>query len=400
LLSDVSPSLDWLRVHFSNKKIGGLQPNIGNSIVVMWSILRFSTPAGQTHPSKCAPSRRRQRPPLQIQSGDLSTRPTLSIDISSTCTVDELPMNGSITKVVVLMATFNGANHLADQLLSLGNQTHENWELIVSDDGSVDATLDIVRTFATSVRQSVVTIEGPREGFWQNFLSLLRHTTEGGDLFAFSDQDDIWFHDKLERAVRWFAKQPPDIPALYFSRTEIMSEDGAIIGLSPLFRRPTSFQNALVQSIGGGNTMVLNRAAKSLLVSAPNDIVLPSHDWWAYQVVTGAGGRAFYDPLPSLFYRQHTGNLVGSNQGIKARLSRLAAFTGGRARRWNDININSLYRMRNILSEDAVRTLNLFSKARTARLPKKMLLLWQSGVYRQGRLESIGLHVGAWFGRI
>ena len=301
------------------------------------------------------------------------------------------------------MATFNGAEHLPAQLQSLKDQSHGNWELVVSDDGSADGTVEIVRRFSSGIPQRVTIVEGPQKGFWQNFLSLLRRTngTEvEGDLFACCDQDDIWFDDKLQRAIEWFRKQPSKAPAVYFSRTQLMSEDGRITGLSFPFGRPTGFQNALVQSIGGGNTMVLNRAAKSLLARAPADIILVSHDWWTYQVVTGAGGQAFFDQEPTLKYRQHGNNLVGANRGVRARLVRLRAFMGGRARRWNDTNITSLNQMRTLLSDSALRTLDLFSSARTAPFLKRISLLRRSGVYRQGRLETLGLYLGTWLGLI
>ena len=82
-----------------------------------------------------------------------------------------------------------------------------------------------------------------------------------GDYFAFCDQDDLWDEDKLAEALDWLEKQPADTPALYCTRTRTVDERGSEIGLSPLFRRRPSFRNAIVQSIAGANTMVMNKAA-------------------------------------------------------------------------------------------------------------------------------------------
>src|SRR5438309_1268928 len=110
-------------------------------------------------------------------------------------------------KVIILMATHNGSKHIQEQLDSFVSQTHSNWELIVSDDGSTDETRAIVDEFAQTISQKVLTVEGPRQGFWKNFLSLVDRTEEAhGDFFAYSDQDDIWLPDKLERATRWLGK--------------------------------------------------------------------------------------------------------------------------------------------------------------------------------------------------
>lgn len=303
--------------------------------------------------------------------------------------------------IVILLASFNGARHIAEQLESFTAQTHQNWELVVSDDGSTDRTVEIVREFARGVPQKVSVIKGPRKGFWQNFLSLVKR--EGpldAQLFAFSDQDDIWLPGKLEGAAKWLAAGAADEPRLYFTRTALIEEDGKPAGLSPMFKRQPSFRNALVQNIGGGNTMVMNRAAKLLLAQAPCDARLIAHDWWTYQVVTGAGGAAFYDSVPSVKYRQHGRNLIGSNRGLRQRLLRASAFANRRAKQWNDVNLTMLQKMRGSLSQPALSTLDCFSAARQSILPKRIYLLWRSGVYRQNILETVGMYVGAIFGLI
>ncbi|MGF6425650.1 glycosyltransferase family 2 protein [Bradyrhizobium elkanii] len=304
-------------------------------------------------------------------------------------------------KIAILLATFNGAAHIKEQLESFAAQSHNDWELVVSDDGSTDRTLAIVQEFAHSVPQRIELTDGPQKGFWRNFVSLTKRAeSSDAELFAFSDQDDIWFPDKLGRAAKWFATGSSDIPRLYFTRTELIDEDGRLVGLSPLFRRKPSFQNALVQNMGGGNTMVMNKAAKRLLAQAPDDIALISHDWWAYQVVTGSGGVAFYDPLPSLKYRQHRNNLIGANRGFWQRYLRATAFANRRMKHWNEVNIATLNKMRYSFTPPTLSTLDDFAAARRSTLSKRIYLLSRSGVYRQGILETVGLYLGAMLGLI
>jgi glycosyltransferase involved in cell wall biosynthesis len=302
-------------------------------------------------------------------------------------------------KIVILLATRNGAAYLQEQLDSYGAQTYGNWELFVSDDGSTDATLAIIEAFGNSIPQRVIIRRGPQKGFWQNFVSLVRADDIDGDLFAYSDQDDVWFAEKLAHAVRWFEGRT-DAPALYFGRTELIEASGAPIGFAPLFVRPPIFQNALVQNIGGGNTMVFNRAARQALRATPEDAALVSHDWWTYQVVTGIGGVAHYDPWPSLKYRQHGQNIVGSNIGWRARLVRLSAFFGGRVVSWNNINLAVLDRMRSMLTPANATSLDRYTRARHAAWPKRLWLVWTSGVYRQSMVENVGLFIGALIGKI
>lgn len=310
-------------------------------------------------------------------------------------------MRSQSQKIIILMATYNGSEHIEEQLQSLASQTYANWELVVSDDGSTDQTREIVHHFARAISQKVTIIKGPQQGFWKNFLWLVNQTSQAqGDLFAYCDQDDVWLPEKLERATNWFEKAGQETPNLYFARTELIDEAGKPIGFSRLFSRQPSFQNALVQNIGGGNTMVMNRPARALLAQAPKTVSLIAHDWWTYQLVTAAGGSAFYDPLPSVKYRQHSQNLIGSNRGIRQRITRTVAFGSGRWRRWNDASVTALGEIRCLFTPSALATLDDFSLARRSKLIDRMRLLWRSGVYRQSATETIAMYVGAIFRRI
>jgi glycosyltransferase involved in cell wall biosynthesis len=303
-------------------------------------------------------------------------------------------------RVAILLCTRNGAPFLGAQLESYADQWHKNWFLVVSDDASRDATREMIERFAAEHPQRVAVRQGPQQGVTANFLSLATDPTIEADYFAFSDQDDVWHADKLTRALAFLAAVPGNTPALYCGRTELMTEDGHIYGLSPLFRRPPSFRNALVQSLGGGNTMVFNHAAKKLIEAAgAQQVVL--HDWWLYQLVSAAGGSVFYDPQPMLKYRQHADNLIGSNQGGLARLLRIRLMLEGRFRDWNETNITALRRVPNHLITPANRQiLDLFATARNAGLPKRLAHLRRSGIYRQTLLGNLGLIAATVLNRI
>jgi glycosyltransferase involved in cell wall biosynthesis len=294
-------------------------------------------------------------------------------------------------RVAILMCTKDGAAFLNEQLGSIADQSHVTWSLFVSDDGSTDDTREILRHFAETHSQKVAIRNGPRKGVCANFLSLATDPTIDADYFAFSDQDDIWYKNKLERALAWLATIPADVPALYCGRTELVTSDGRSYGFSPLFTRPIAFRNAIIQSLGGGNTMVFNKAAKRLLETVGKlDVVL--HDWWMYQLVSAVGGAIHYDPQPMLKYRQHLGNLIGSNLGWGARFVRIHMMLKGRFRGWNAMNIAALQRVpAHLIQPQNSQVLQLFAKARTAPLLKRLYYLNRSGVYRQTWLGNIGL---------
>ena len=221
-------------------------------------------------------------------------------------------------RVAILLATMNGSAFIDEQLDSIAAQTHDDWFLLVSDDGSTDDTRERVARFAASRPQRVVLVEGPRRGACANFLKMAADPAIDADYYAFCDQDDIWYADKLERALAVLAGIPVGVPALYGGRTELVDIDGRPYGFSPLFKRHPDFRNALVQSIIGGNTIVFNRPTKKLIETGGTPDIA-SHDWWAYQLVSLAGGVVHYDPQPAVRYRQHGKNLVGSTPRIPGR---------------------------------------------------------------------------------
>ena len=304
-------------------------------------------------------------------------------------------------KVAILLCTLSGQRYLDEQLKSFAAQTHSNWEVWASDDGSIDNTHNILQSYQTQWGAARLSIHsGPSEGFVANFLSLTCNSNIEADYYAYSDQDDVWKPEKLELAVNWLLSVPPQKPALYCSRTRVVDANNNEIGLSPLFAKPPSFANSLMQNIGGGNTMVFNKAARALLKQSKEFAPDISHDWWAYQLISGCGGQVFYDSKPTVRYRQHGANLVGINNTWAARLKRIGMLFKGQYRRWNDINIASLQKLQDILTPENRALLVRFQLAREMPLIPRLIHLKRSGVYRQTFLGTLGLIVAAIFKKI
>lgn len=304
-------------------------------------------------------------------------------------------------EVAILLGTHNGARFVSEQLASFRQQSHRRWSLIVRDDGSSDTTLAHVAAFAVTAGSYAVRVEaGPRLGFAGNFLTLLAMEGGAAPYVAFSDQDDYWLPDKLSRAVAQLSQVPEAVPAMVCGPTVLTDEKLRRIGISPRFRRPPSFQNALVQTIAGGNTMVLNRAARMLLHAAGAEADVVSHDWWIYQLITGAGGHVIYDAEPTLLYRQHGANLSGSNRGLRAKFTRGCGLMRGDYRRWNERNVRALSAVRPLLTAEARATLAAFEAARTAPLGERLGRLVRSGIHRQTGPGQASLLAAAALGKI
>ncbi|GKY88625.1 glycosyltransferase family 2 protein [Sinisalibacter aestuarii] len=303
-------------------------------------------------------------------------------------------------RVAILLAIYNGAGFLAEQLDSLAAQSHDDWVLVVSCDGSTDGSRAVVERFAAAHPGRVAAIvEGPRRGFAQNFLALLDRVPEDAGFIAFCDQDDVWLPQKLARQIARLAREPA--AAMVAGRTILCDAGLAEIGRSPLFARPPGFANALVQNIGGGNTMMFNRAALvRLRRAAPHAGGIVAHDWWAYQVLAGTGAAVIYDPEPLVLYRQHGANQIGQNATARARARRLGQLLGGRFRGWSNRSLASLAPIRADLTAENRALLDAFAAQRQRGLAGRVRGIGRLGLYRQTRPGQIALHVGFALGLI
>jgi len=302
--------------------------------------------------------------------------------------------------IAILMSIHNGARFISEQIDSIALQTHSNWSLHISDDNSSDGSNRIIKRYVKQFTKTIVTNDVQNNDFCKSFLQLACDKKIKSDYYAYADQDDIWEQDKLKVAVEFLQTIPKDTPALYCSRTTIVDKDNQTLSLSPLFKRTPSFANALVQNIGGGNTMVFNHAAKSLLEKSGSDIKIPSHDWWTYMLVLGCGGKVFYDPNPYIRYRQHDANLVGANNSFGARLTRLKMLLQGRFKEWSNQNIDALKTIEDQLTPENLETFNKFASARNKSLFPRLVGIRGSGVYRQTTFGNIGLLVATIFNKI
>src|SRR5262249_19341331 len=149
--------------------------------------------------------------------------------------------NGPRARVAILMCTKNGAAFIDGQLKSIADQTYQNWTLMVSDDGSSDDTVAILKRFAETDPRKTIIRKGPGKGVCANFLSLANDPTIDADYFAFCDQDDVWHRDKLQRGLAWLTSVPTSVPGMYCGRTELMTLDHQSYGFSLLFTRTPAF---------------------------------------------------------------------------------------------------------------------------------------------------------------
>ena len=300
-----------------------------------------------------------------------------------------------IPKVAILMGCYNGAKYIAEQLDSINSQEHTNWCLYVSDDGSLDGTLVILKHYQDRWgADRLVILKGPRKGFCTNFLSMACNQSIVADYFAFCDQDDVWLPVKLTAAINCLSEKDSAIPYVYGGRTIYVDASLKRLEYSPDFVCPPSFRNAIVQSIAGGNTMVFNQAAKTLLTKVGVVDVI-SHDWWLYILVTGSGGRLHFDSNSYILYRQHPSALIGANTSLRSQFVRFVKLLNGEYKRWNDKHVLVLQSVSNYLNYENSKMLDEFTRLRGSKLKHRLRMLSICEIYRQSWQGKISLFIAA-----
>jgi hypothetical protein len=117
-------------------------------------------------------------------------------------------------------------------------------------------------------------------------------------------------------------------------------------------------------------------------------------------MTAASGGHVYYDVYPSVRYRQHTRNVIGSNLGFAARIRRLRMLKQGRFRHWSDLNVAALTRLRPHMSAENQQTFDLFCGARHEPLLQRATMFIEAGVYRQTLLGNLGLAAAVVFKKI
>jgi Glycosyl transferase family 2 len=303
--------------------------------------------------------------------------------------VPPLPEARSATETAILLSVFNGERFLPAQLESLLAQTHRSWRLYWRDDGSADASAELLRAFAKGPAAGrVVEVRSPagRLGVTLSFLTLLA-AAPLGDIIAYADQDDVWLPEKLARGVAALTGAPADTPTLYCARQTLVDANLAQIGLSFRLDRPPGFPAALTQNIATGCTAMLNRSAAALIArSHPPPTTL--HDCWSYLVVAAAGGRIIADSEPSVLYRQHGGNVVGARDTLLKRAC-CALWRGPRPfMRVLRQHVAALAAEPDLLSPEAAGALAVIAEALSMPAWRRLQALRLAGFCRQTPLET------------
>ena len=238
-----------------------------------------------------------------------------------------------MSKVLVLVSTYNGEKFLQAQLDSLiAQKLPNNYELgiLVRDDGSTDSTTKILEDYKSRGYLDWYTGKNlkPAKSFWD-----LVQNAPDAEYYCFCDQDDVWYEDKIARAVDSLNKENGEQPLLYCSN--VMIADGDCNPIRPFIGdngNYTDFAHSLIYSLAPGCTMVFNHSARCEFMKYDmNEEVEIIHDWLAHKI-SAMLGKFIYDPIPSMNYRQHGNNVIGvQKSGIVGFFKRVKRVLGKHA---------------------------------------------------------------------
>jgi rhamnosyltransferase len=231
--------------------------------------------------------------------------------------------------ITILLATYNGESYIAEQLDSIISQTYSDWTLFVSDDQSTDNTLNIVRSYIAKDNRIQMLEGDARFGYaGANFFRLVCDVNiENCEYVAFSDQDDIWLPDKLERAAICIQTKKIDG---YSSNALALWPNGNKNSLNKA--QPQTRLDYLFEAASLGCSYVVTKKLmqefkKNLLENKEIAKKIFHHDWLIYAFARHYGFKWCIDKYESLLYRQTGFNETGANIGLSAIKKRLKKIT-------------------------------------------------------------------------
>ncbi len=216
--------------------------------------------------------------------------------------------------VQILLATYNGGLYISELLDSLCNQSYSDFELLVSDDGSNDNTLHILKEFENRLSIHIVG-QNIKRGSSGNFYHLLDKVSS--PLVMLCDQDDVWLPTKVESSVKAIAVIAEDYK-LCFGDMVVVDQNLNKIGPSflGLQKLDPEWVNQryipVVQSLAAGCTMIFSKSLVDKLRSFPPDNLF-QHDHYLLLQASWYGKIGFI-PGELILYRQHDKNQVGAHQ--------------------------------------------------------------------------------------
>lgn len=219
-------------------------------------------------------------------------------------------------KISVALATYNGAKYIEAQLNSFINQVLQPDEVVISDDMSEDNTVELIESFSKIAPFEVILLKNKKNlGYSQNFNNALIHTT--GDIVFLSDQDDVWFPNKISYMIEVINNKPNFM--IYINDAELTDAKLKSSGLTK-YDQIKSARMSDLEFVMGCCCAIKRQLLDCFL---PIPTCIKGHDNWLVEIADGLGQKLIV-PKTLQFYRRH-----GSNESISVvnRLQKVNAWS-------------------------------------------------------------------------
>ncbi len=305
-----------------------------------------------------------------------------------------------MSTVAIVMTAYNGEQYVGAQIESILASSYQDFELFIYDDGSTDATMDILRSYEREYPSKLHVHQNEANlGVSLNFLQALARTTM--DYIMFSDQDDVWKTNKialtLKRMRNMEAQSGKDMPLAVFTDATIVDKDlneihGSFFCSNHLNPRKTDLAHLLMENKLIGCTVMVNGALRKILQANHYPERARYHDWWV-ALIAASFGRISFVCEKTLLYRQHGNNVVGGDGFLAYVKHRLGAISRQRASilllEEQAKEFLDLYGEK--LSEDRREVIEIFSKLHETGSLERRCLLIKYGYLKTGLVRNIGL---------
>lgn len=233
------------------------------------------------------------------------------------------------------MATYNGEQYLSPQIDSILENTCQDFQLHIYDDGSTDNTFSIAKDYAKKYPEKIFASQNKKnKGVIRNFLEATAQLE--ADYYMYCDQDDIWLPEKIQKTLHFIETQeatttpPYRTPVVVFADAKVV--DASLRETAPSFQQQSGYAthaldlpHLLMENKLIGCTMMFNRALRNKLLQTDFPSSIRMHDWWIALIGASFGKVAYLDK-PLVLYRQHEKNVIGGSSKssyLKDRISHL-----------------------------------------------------------------------------
>ncbi len=221
-------------------------------------------------------------------------------------------------KVDILLATYNGEQYLKEQLDSILDQSYNEFRLLISDDASTDDTVRILKEYEEKDNRITVFFQKENSGVIKNFEFLLERVEN--EYYMFSDQDDIWKEDKIEKSIKRIEETDS---SLVYTDLEVVDSDLNVTyksywklkGIYNKIKKYNNFESLYLNNFVTGCTIISKKEFIDEVLPLPNTSKFVLHDYWI-PLVLSQKHKISYIEEPLIKYRQHKNNKIGSKKKV------------------------------------------------------------------------------------